>query len=348
MTPEFQVIVDGKDISTKLSSRLIGLTMTDNRGFEADTLEITLDDTDGALALPRRGAKMKLALGWQGEGLVDKGFFTVDELEYSGPPDTLTIRGKSADMRGSLMKSREESYHKKTVKDIIGIISGRHKLKDVIAERLSSELIDHIDQANESDAGFLSRLADTFDAVATVKNDNLLFIKAGEALSASGKALAPVVITKNVGDSYRFSIADRNAYTGVVAFWQDTKGGKRKAAKATTKTKDDKKSDEVLVGDSENVKTLRHIYVSEKNALRSAKAMWEKLQRGMAALSITLAIGRADVYPECPVTVLGFKPEIDNADWILTKVTHQLDDSGFVTQLALEVKNNEIPDIETE
>ena len=40
-----------------LNGRMMGLTLTDNRGFEADTLEITIDDTDGKIELPPRGLR---------------------------------------------------------------------------------------------------------------------------------------------------------------------------------------------------------------------------------------------------------------------------------------------------
>ena len=35
-SPRFALTVDGMDITSKIQGRLISLTMTDNRGFEAD------------------------------------------------------------------------------------------------------------------------------------------------------------------------------------------------------------------------------------------------------------------------------------------------------------------------
>ncbi|WP_233420685.1 hypothetical protein [Xenorhabdus nematophila] len=62
------------------------------------------------------------------------------------------------------------------------------------------------------------------------------------------------------------------------------------------------------------------------------------MQRGAAQFSITLAMGRADIYPEMPVQLEGFKKEIDGTDWTIVKVTHNLNDSGFTTSLDLEIK----------
>lgn len=65
--------------------------MTDNRGFEADQLDIELDDTDGKVELPR-GAVLTSGLGWQGSALLKYAVPTVDEIEHRGAPDTLTFR----------------------------------------------------------------------------------------------------------------------------------------------------------------------------------------------------------------------------------------------------------------
>lgn len=358
-TPDYLIKINGADISPKLRTRLIALKLTDNRGFEADTIDIQLDDSDGQLALPAKGASMQVHIGWLNGSLIDKGTYTIDELEHSGPPDSLTIRGKSADMRGTLQQTREQSYHQQTVDAIVSTIAARHDLKPKVSDSLKTETIDHIDQANESDANFLTRLAEQFDAIATVKNGNLLFIRAGQSTTASGSALASLAITRSSGDSHRFGVADRDAYTGVVAYWQNNKGAKRQRVKAKkpwqkTAPAAEAESDievtvgekEIMVGSSDNVKTLRHIYASKQNAERAARAEWDKLQRGVATFSITLAIGRPELFPEQPVTVSGFKPQIDNSHWILTRVEHSISDSGYQTSVELEVKNSAVAELE--
>ncbi|MGL4734294.1 MAG: phage late control D family protein [Enterovibrio sp.] len=355
--PAYQILVNGADISPKVRARLMSLRLTDNRGFEADTIEIQLDDTDGTLAMPPKGAIMRVFIGWQGSELVDKGTYTIDELDHSGPPDILTIRGKSADLRGSLQKSREHSYHQQTIGAIVDTIGARHQLTTKVSEQLAEELVDHIDQANESDANFLTRLAEQFDAIATVKNGLLLFIKAGQASSASGKPIGVTEINRQSGDGHSFSIADRDSYSGVIAYWQDNKGAKKKSIRAKKKPAPPQEQNgaqvtiggnEVMVGSSDNVKTLRHTYASKQSAERAARAMWEKLQRGVATFSITLANGNPDLFPEVPVRVRGFKTEIDNSDWILTRVEHSMTDAGYKTSVELEVKSSEIADVNSD
>lgn len=64
--PDFDILAEGKTLSG-VAERLMSLSLTDNRGFEADQLTITLDDADGQLQLPPRGARLTVLIGWKGE-----------------------------------------------------------------------------------------------------------------------------------------------------------------------------------------------------------------------------------------------------------------------------------------
>ncbi|SUC35238.1 Phage protein D [Providencia rustigianii] len=351
-TPSFALAAGGENINAQIQGRLMSLTMTDNRGFEADQLDIELDDSDGKLALPKRGETLSLHLGWKNEPLIYKGTFTVDQIEHSGVPDKLTIRGRSADFRDTLNVKREQSYHQKTLGDILRTLAERNKLKPVIDSKLDKIKLAHIDQTNESDGSFLTRVAKQEGAIVAVKDGNLLFMRQGQGLTASGQPIQTMHITRSVGDGHRFSLADRGAYTGVIANWLNTREPKkkkevtvkrkRKSKKPAKKEEPKEKQGEYLAGEQGNVLTLSHTYATKENASRAAKANWEKIQRGVASFSIQLARGRAELYPEMPVTVSGFKPEIDIAEWILTRVVHSLNDSGFMTALELEVKISDL------
>lgn len=226
-SPAWSISVDGTDITRSISDRLSSLTLTDNRGFEADQLDLVLDDSDGSLDLPPRKAVIRLALGWAGEGIVDKGSYTVDEIEHAGTPDQLTIRARSADLDGGLMTQMERSFHGKTVSDIVCTVADECGLEPAVSPGLAGKVVDHIDQTNESSANLLTRLAGLFDAMATVKAGRLVFSGVGAGLSASGRRISTVVIDRQSGDSHRFGIADRETYTAVRANYYDTAAGKK-------------------------------------------------------------------------------------------------------------------------
>lgn len=342
--PALNVLMGGKAL-TVLDDKLISLELTDNRGFNADELTISVDDSQGDIALPPRGAELSVSLGWQGEPLIYKGIYIVDEVSHSGPPDRIDITARSADFRDEFNVKREVSWHDVTVERIVSAIAHRYKLKPIISEQLMNAEIDHADQTQESDMSFLTRMADILGAIATVKNGCLLFILPGGGVSANGKALPEFAITRSSGDRHSFRIADRDAYTGVQAYWLDLDFGKKRKVtvrkrKKTTEKKPRSSSREgdYIAGEDGNVFVLRTTYSSEIAAQRAAAAKWQQLQRGAAEFNLTLAYGRADLYPEMHGTVTGFKEAIDNQDWIIAKATHTIDDGGFKTQLELEAK----------
>ncbi|HIC8602021.1 phage late control D family protein [Citrobacter freundii] len=349
-SPAFSIVIEGKDVTTVLDTRLMSLTLTDNRCFEADQLDLKLDDADGLIALPRRGAVIQLALGWKGQPLFPKGAFTVDEIEHSGAPDRLTIRARSADFRETLNTRREKSWHQTTVGEVVKEIAARHNLKVALGKDLTDKALDHLDQTNESDASFLMKLARQYGAIASVKDGNLLFIRQGQGRTASGKPLPVITITRKAGDGHRFTLADRGAYTGVIASWlhtreprkKETTSVKRRRKKTTTPKEPEAKQGDYLVGTDENVLVLNRTYANRNNAERAAKMQWERLQRGVASFSLQLAEGRADLYTEMPVKVTGFKQPIDDAEWTITTLTHSVSpDNGFTTSMELEVKIDE-------
>jgi len=322
--PAFRMTVDGNDIAKLISPRLISLDLTDNRGMEADQLSISLSDHDGLLAIPPRGAVIRLWLGWSDTGLVDKGTYTVDETEHSGAPDVLSIRARSADLRKGLKAKRERSWSNSTLGEVLGDIAMANELTATIAGELDGLPVQQLDQANESDANLLTRLGEEYDAVATVKAGNLIFMPANGGKTVSGLDLPHITLTRADGDQHSFLQADRESYDGVRAYFYDVNSAKKQ---------------EAIAGGGDNLKTLRHTYSDQPSALRAARSEWNRLQRGSATLTYTLAKARADLIPELTYTLQGIKPDIEDIIWYGGNVQHSLSaDSGYTMSLSLESK----------
>ncbi|AVO56385.1 phage late control D family protein [Ectopseudomonas mendocina] len=319
--PICRLVVNGTDITNAIEARLISIELTDNRGLEADQLDISLSDHDGLLAIPPRGATLELWLGWSDTGLVDKGTYTVDETEHSGAPDTLSIRARSADMRGGLKVKRERSWDGTPLAFIISAIATAYGLTPLVGAGLAAINIAHLDQANESDANLLSRLGREHDAIATVKAGRLLFMPTGKATTASGLALPHVTLTRADGDQHRFLQADRDAYTGVKAYYYDVNSADKK---------------EAIAGAGDNLKELRHSYTDQASALQAARAEFNRLQRGTATLSYTLAKGRPELIPDQTYSLTGIKTEIAEIIWLGGNIRHSFTPDSYTTSLELE------------
>ena len=349
MTPTVVLSIDGKAFGTQAMSRIKDVTVDDKRGFEADELSITLSDHDGALAMPSTDSMIKVWLGFEETGVVFKGEYKVTGFEHSGAPDELRISAVAADMAAGLAEQQEKTWSKTTLGAIVETIAKKYNYTPKVHKDLAKISIDHLTQTNESDASFLMRLADSNDAIATVKQQHMLFMPAGKGQTLGGEDIPTVNITRLTGDQHRFSYSTTDAYNAVKAYYLPDKKGSAKqhviinADNLELKQQDKKKAQgkpakaaTPINADGEKIKTLRHLYASKATAERGARAAYKKLKRGRAVFSISLAVGRPDLAPETPVTVQGFKAEIDAEPWIVAKVSHSVSDGGYVSGLELE------------
>lgn len=322
-TPVCIITANNKPLNALISSRIISVTVTDNRANEADELSIVLDDSDGALELPKRGVKLNCQMGFLGENIHDKGDFVVDETEWSGTPDLITVKASSANFKSKIKEAKSKSYHRKNFGNIASEIAKNHDLTLVMANDLKNIDLNHVDQTNESDLNLLQRLAKQNGAEMAVKKDRLLIFKAGSAKTASGKDLPALILTRNDGDQFRYSEQDRESdHTGVSASYQDT--GKAKREKS-------------IAGEKGKVKHLKGTFATKKEAERASKAKMAEIKRQMAKFSITTAYGLPEISTESPVKLNSFKAEVDKLKWIVEKATHSYAKSGgLTTQLDLE------------
>lgn len=321
-SPRCMLTADNKPLNAIITSRIISVTVTDNRSGEADQLDIMLDDHDGALELPRRGVKINCKLGFAGETLHDKGDFVVDGVEWSCVGDVITVRASSANFKSDIKTGKSKSYHRQTLGQVASSIAKAHDLKLVITDELSGIDLNHVDQTNESDINFLSRLAKQNGAELAIKKDRLLIFTAGTAKTASGKSLPAIIITRRKGDQGRYAEEDRDSdHTGVAASYQDKSKAKREKAQ---------------VGKDGKVKQLKGTFANEASAKRAADAEMAKIQRQKATFSFTTAYGIPAISTESPVKLKGFKRQVDALSWIVAKATHSYSTTGLTTALELE------------
>ncbi len=333
-----RVVVDGTDITPLLEGRvaqgstrpprrrLVSLGITEKRGEEADQLDLVIDDTDGAVALPPTGAKVHVWLGWKRgsdvtPGLVDKGWFIVDEVAHGGPPDLITIRARSADFTSDLTTRRENSWHGTTLGAIVTEIAQRHQLTPRCAANLADITVTSKAQNRESDLAFLRRLGRERGAVAKIARGVLIFSPISAGVSATGKPIATITIARRDGDAHQYSRHKRDDVPGVKATWHDRKSGKRQ---------------HFVSGKADGAKSLSRVYANETDAQAAATAAHGRASREPVSLSLTLALGRPDIHPETKVIVTGFKNALNATSWLVAEVTHTLGDRGYVTVLKLE------------
>ena len=327
MTPVYDIRAEGHNITTALRGRLLSLRVTDETGYQSDAVEIELDDRGEAIHLPRKGATLEVELGYEETGKAKMGSsYTVDEVELSGPPDTLTIRAKAADMLSSLKQHKTRSWDDVTISELVDSIAADHGLEPRVGDSIRA-ITDrrHIDQTEESDRNLLKRLSEDYDAVSKQAGPLLLFVKRGQGKSATGQQVTPVTLSREQTGGHRVTLADSGKFQAVRAHWYDMETGERT---------------EVQAGDDEPVYTLRENYIDEATARQAARSKFGMLQRGTATLSLTLKPGNPAIRAETPLTLTGFREGV-NGRWIATRVTHEISSSGYSTQVEAETPNKE-------
>lgn len=360
IAPDFIITLDDKDITASIAPRLISLTLKDVSGFAADSLKITLDDSDGQLIMPRRGALLTLYIGWQGSALFGHGSFVIDTITHTGAPDQLTISANSADFRRSLNQLRSQSYSDIALGDIIKQISERNQLRAPNVDTGLSEItIPHIDQTNESDLQFLVRLATLNGAKVSLRFQRISFFKPGVGGVSNGEPLQVQVLTRNDGDKHSFNIADKNAYSGVSAVWLNTDkpndankkirldrqlpgSSKNTAGSPPTKPGAQTSPNNYLLGAEDNIFNIPKVFRDKNAAMRGAEAVFKRIQQGLAKFTINLAIGRPDLVPDTPIIVRGFKSQIDSQRWLINTITHNLSSNGYTCTLDLQVMLDDV------
>jgi len=219
MKPTFRIVADGSDITALINDRLLLLRTLDKPGMESDEFELRIDDRDGAVTLPKRGAGIEIYLGYGSNALARLGRYTVDDIEVSGPPDTLVIRGKASDMRGTGKTTRSGSWESVPLSRIVSDIAARNGWAP---ECSVATVVPRADQLNESDFNFITRLAKDHDCTAKVADSKLLVLPRQSGQTASGKSLSAVIIRRGDVSRWQFRFTDRTTQKAVKAKYQES------------------------------------------------------------------------------------------------------------------------------
>lgn len=317
MQPQFRIQADGKDITALINDRLLLLRTTDKPGMESDDFELRIDARDGTVAVPARGAQVEVHLGYAGQPLTRLGRYTVDEVELLGPPDTLVIRGKASDLRGSGRTIRSGSWEAVPLQRIVAEIGARNGWQ-AICPLLTQ--VPRVDQVNESDLNFLTRLARQFDSTAKVANGQLLVLPRQSGQSASGKVLGVVGIARGDVSQWHFRLDDKAARKAVRTRHLDVASGEANTIELV--------NDEVAEG-QRPVHTDRHLYPNRAAAEQAARARLASFNRDTAHVRLDLP-GRTDLFAERSIDLQGFVDGLDG-QYLIDAVEQVFTSSGWRT-----------------
>ena len=298
-----------------LNERLIDWERVDASGIESDQLKLTIN-TEGLAGMPSPGGKIGIRVGYLESGLVDRGEYVITRRTPNLFPSRLLIVATAAPFKVAdetqFKARRSESHGPTTLGDLFRKLTSKHGFSPRVAPELAMIKIEHVDQSNETDMGFLTRIVRQYDAVTKPVNDLYVLARRGQTKSLSGKILAPVTLTitqdNHPGDKsfINASIDDdaRVKFKGCKTTWWDGQAGREC----------------IVETGAEPFKRIRQRYQGEAEAKAAGEGQLRQIEREAVKLRID-APGNPAFAAEGLVTLDGTWPDFMAGSWSVDKLT---------------------------
>lgn len=175
------LIYEGTDISADIAPDLLGFEYTDNESGKTDDINITLYDGDGKWSgpwLPTKGDTIKATIIDEQDTETNQlycGTFHIDEIESSGPPSVFKIKGVSVPINSAIRRDKKtKAWEDSALSEIAKSIATEAEL-ELFFDVDTDPTFDRVDQREESNLAFLSRLCEN-EAYSLKISDNQLIV----------------------------------------------------------------------------------------------------------------------------------------------------------------------------
>ncbi|EHN1693823.1 phage protein D [Salmonella enterica subsp. enterica serovar Newport] len=325
--PVFVLRYNLKDITHDITAYATSITFTDKLSGESDELEVELEDSEQRWRdawYPGMGDTLALQLGFQGKPLTDCGGFSIDEIELSGPPDSVSIRGRSAPVTRAMRTKSNRGFENTTLAAIAGRIARKHKLK--LEGQIEPLTLERITQYGESDLAFLKRLANDYGYMVKVTPQKLIFSHLGKLRDA------PVVRTITPQEVSRWTLRDtlHEVYKGVKNKHQNSQTRTLVTFNAdnTTTTRTEKKSSSSGMSTSSDIINTSDRVQNDEEARAKGKAKLDRKNEYKHAGTLSLE-GDLSLRAGGSVTLSGFGKS--DGKWLIISARHSLARSSGLT-----------------
>lgn len=231
---KLSVTIGGHDATNFMEPYLLSFSYTDNATDKADSVQLEVHDREGKWAgewAPKKGTNVTASfqcLYWfeKGQhGSLNCGSFTVDEVDYSGPPDKVSIKAVSASLTGSLRETANtRAWEKYSLQGVAGELASTHGL-DLLYDAPPLDFARQ-DQREESDLAFLSRIANQRGVNVKVHDGKLALYEARRGDGRSASLTIPKTGGQFSPKSYSFKETSTDtAYTGCTVAYNDPDTG---------------------------------------------------------------------------------------------------------------------------
>jgi hypothetical protein len=219
-----KLIYNGKDISADIASHVESFSYTDHEGDKADDLQVNLDDSKGLWKgawFPQKGAILKASIESDFSGTRKQlycGTFAIDEISASGPPDIVILKAVSSLTAKALKQEKKSrSWENISFSALVDEIAKEHGLS--VYYNVDKPIdFTRVDQREESDLGFLNRLANTNDLSLKISDEKIIIFE-GKKFEDAAPVFSVTRGKTEVG-RYSFDSKTHDVYRGCsVSYW---------------------------------------------------------------------------------------------------------------------------------
>lgn len=323
--PRIKIVYQGKDITQDISAFLLSVDYSDNTADESDEVSFTVEDTDALWRtdwMPSKGDKLSMSIGFDNE-MLDCGTFTVDEIEFSGPPDTVQIRALAAGITNPIRTKNSKAYEKQTLRQIADEIAKKYGYRIIDNNSDKSALddiqIERITQNRETDLAFLRRVAEDYGIMFSLRDTDIIFTSVFDI----EKSDATLKLDRKELISYSVKDKAVKVYKAAKASHTNPKKNEQITVFYEEKSQKSGKS-------SEDTLEIRSRLETAKMGEKKAKAKLHKANSKEKEGTFTM--------PGNPTMVAGINFNLTgmgklSGKWNITKSSHKIDRGGYTTDI---------------
>ncbi len=334
---QFFVYVAGTDVSMRWASRLDWLECSSYSGEVADTCSISLDDKDGQLVLPAKGAAIQIALGPKDDSaeIIFDGI--VDDVRSEGARGEgmmLVVDGKTADTKSKQKTKRNKHWDNKTIGEAVIDAGQWAGIMMTVAPRIAALKRKYIVQDYESALHFIERLSrqvgGTFKMIGGVRG---VVLDRNSGQTVGGSSVADVVAIRDPSNPARNNLISwkisplltRPRFTEIRTRYYDRDEAKYKEKKIEVEgAKNDPQTQ------TDTLSTYTGADEDDSDQIANSDALESDREKGVGEIRID---GNAAARAGGKIKLTGARPGVDGT-YLMDLVTHEFDAAkGWVTTI---------------
>lgn len=301
-----QVVYEGVDITKDISKDLLSLSYTDNEGGKADDISLTLKNNHGLWSdawLPSKGDSITTTIikeNDEGVSTLSCGSCEIDEIELSGPPSVIEIKGVSVPLSSTIRRTKKSrAWENVRLSEICTDVANTGGVELVFQPNPANAdfenkdpLYERRDQRDETDLLFLKRICED-EALSLKLTDQQLVVYDQNIMQAQSP-----VVNFSLGEdwilNYKFNTQASEVFKTAIVQYNDPKSGSLNKFVY----------EDASVEKGQTLKIVRRTE-SVEEAERVAKAALKKINRQETTAILTV-VGRVDLVSGITVNLFGF------------------------------------------